>query len=216
MSTFRGLTQKEHRVFETLYCEQCGVLFLGGIRLNHEEKPGELELLQTTPNIEKIPDEHITPFVEKRSYKDYALFWPCNEKQEINPEIKDKKWKQPSIVNTDVVSKHEARWKLASLNINTGKIELGNTQEENKIKGYLFSIDGDFENLSNTMALASVCPSCATNYSKRQRLKTPIKGFRTGFSKMIQILSKELFYQLDKNNKKLIVFSDSREGRCCI
>ena len=59
------------------------------------------------------------------------------------------------------------------------------------------------------MGLASTCPSCATDYTNK--LKSPIKGFRTGFSKMIQILSKELFYQLDKDNKKMIVFSDSRE-----
>ncbi len=61
------------------------------------------------------------------------------------------------------------------------------------------------------MALASICPSCATDYTQRTNNKTPIRGFRTGFSKMIQILSKELFYRMPSENKKLIAFSDSRE-----
>ena len=202
------LCKKQHRVFETLYCEQCGALFLGGIRFRNENTPNEHELLQTTPNIEKIPDEHITPFVEKRSYKDYALFWPCPNKQTINAEAKNH-WKQPNIMRENINSNNQAQWKLAFLNIYTGKVVCENNSEEKNVKGYLLSINNtNLENLSHTMALASVCPNCATNYSKK-KLKTPIKGFRTGFSKMIQILSKELFYQLD--NKKLIVFSDSRE-----
>ena len=182
------LCKKQHRVFETLYCEYCGTLFLGGMRLLKKEEPSELEILQTSPNIEKIPDEHISPFVEKRSYKDYALFWPHSE---INQEVEKKKWKK------------------ASLNTHTGKTKLEHSDEINNIKGYLFYIGGDIEEQSDTMALASICPSCGINYSRKKGMKTPIRGFRTGFSKMIQILSKELFYKLDE--KKLIVFSDSRE-----
>ena len=80
-------------------------------------------------------------------------------------------------------------------------------KKKNCKKGYLFFIDRNFK---DKMALASVCPNCALTYTQRKSgNKTPIRGFRTGFSKMIQILSKSLFSYLD--NKKLIVFSDSRE-----
>lgn len=203
------LCKKQHRIFETLYCEQCGTLFLGGIRLEDKTKPNEWELLQTTPNIEKIPDEYITPFVEKRAYEDYALFWPCKDGQKINPEVREKKWKQPFITEKKKYSKYDFQWKPATLNTHTGKVRLGNESGEKNVKGYMFVTESS-EKTSNEMALASICPSCAINYN-RKALKTPIKGFRTGFSKMIQILSKELFYQLDKDNRKLIVFSDSRE-----
>ena len=210
------LCEKQHRIFETLYCEQCGTLFLGGIRMTDNAQPNEFELLQTTPNIKKIPNEFITPFVEKRSYEDYALFWPCNTDQSIGLDVKN--WNQPTINETKnnvnkKNNKRKARWQPASLNINTGEVKLEKIQNKNTVKGYLFFIekDDEYNKLSNTMALASVCPSCATDYSKRERLKTPIRGFRTGFSKMIQILSKELFYQLNDEQKKLIVFSDSRE-----
>ena len=200
---------KKHRLFETLCCDQCGTLFFGGIRLMREGTPGEYELLQTNPNIEKIPDEYITPFVEKRSYRDYALFWP---KKEIDQDVKNKEWTQPFITEDNSSSKkRKACWKKATLDIKTGKVKLEHRDEDNKIKGYLLFVSGDIEKQLNTMAVSSICPSCATDYTKSKLLKSPIKGFRTGFSKMIQILSKELFYQLDEDNKKMIVFSDSRE-----
>ena len=162
------LCEEQHRVFETLYCEQCGTLFLGGIRLTDETKPNEWELLQTTPNIEKIPDEHITPFVEKRSYKDYVLFWPCSEGQEINSELENKKWKQPLITGENTDSKSKAQWKSAFLNIYTGRVTPENNSEEDNIKGYIFSANNNFKELSNTMALASICPGCATDYSLKK------------------------------------------------
>ena len=193
---------KQHRVFESLYCEQCGTLFFGGIRW--EKEPGELELLQVSDNIEKIPDEHITPFIEKRSYKEYALFWPFSE---INDEVKDKPWTQPLIGETkdSGTKSNGASWKKATLNKETGKVRLEWEEENNSVKGYLFSMP---QGNKQSMALASTCPSCAVDY-KQKKMKSPIRGFRTGFSKIIQILSKELFYHL--NEKKLIVFSDSRE-----
>ena len=201
------LCKNQHRVFETLLCEQCGTLFLGGMRLPKKDNPSELEVLQTSPNIEKIPDEHISPFVEKRSYKDYALFWPCSN---IDDDVQGKTWKQFSLTEGKV--KDKAKWQKANLNIQTGKIKLEPSNETSTVNGYLFSINGDTEKQSHTMmALASICPNCAVDYSNKTRLKTPIRGFRTGFSKMIQILSKEFFYQLDEKNKKLLVFSDSRE-----
>ncbi len=197
----------QHRVFENLYCEQCGTLFFGGIRW--EKVPGELELLQVSDNIEKIPDEHITPFIEKRSYKEYALFWPFSE---INDEVK-RTWTPSLIGDTNINSgtkgnsknKSEASWKKATLNKKTGKVNLEWEGENNSVKGYLFSISRDNK---QSMALASICPSCTVDY-KQKKMKSPIRGFRTGFSKIIQILSKELFYHLDK--RKLIIFSDSRE-----
>ena len=202
------LCENQHRVFETLYCEHCGTLFLGGMRLSKEEEPSELEILQTSPNIEKIPDEHISPFVEKRNYKDYALFWPYSE---INREVEKKKWKQSTLTGNSTNTNNQAEWKKASLNTHTGKTKLEHSDEINNIKGYLLYIGRDIEKQSDTMALAPICPSCGINYSRKSGMKTPIRGFRTGFTKMIQILSKELFYKLDEENKKLIVFSDSRE-----
>ena len=201
------LCENQHRVLEALYCAQCGTLFFGGMRLARPDSPGEVEILQTSPNIEKIPDEAVSPFFEKRSYKDYALFWPSAD---INPEVKDRKWKQPLLIEGK--SKKKAKWEKAALNIFTGEAKLGHGSATSAVKGWLLCIDDeDADSRSGIMALASVCPGCGADYSSKSSYKTPIRGFRAGASKMMQILSKELFYQLDPKNKKLIVFSDSRE-----
>ena len=169
--------EKGHRVFETLYCEHCGTLFLGGVRLFREQEPGIQELLQTNPNIEKIPDEYITPFVNQRSYKDYALFWPCP-----NGKIKEKTWTPHLVQGLKEEKKKKARWCPATLDTITGRTKLEHTEGKNKIRGYLFCIEEDIQKQSNIMALASICPSCDADYSK-SKLKTPIRGFRTGFFK---------------------------------
>ena len=109
--------QKQHRVFETLYCDQCGAIFWGGSRLERED--GGPELLQTTPNVEKIPDEHIVQFVEKRTYENYALFWPLPEEKDINPEVSNSEWNQPRVSGSS--RRACASWKKATLNKITGK-----------------------------------------------------------------------------------------------
>ena len=205
------LCKAQHKVFETLYCEQCGTLFLGGIRLSKEDETG-FELLQTTSDIEKIPDEQINPFVEKRSYKDYALFWPCPQGQSIDSEIENKPpWPQPLTTTSEKQSRSKYKWSKANLHRKKGKVKLEHAHENNCINGYLFHQVTSNDDSSKVMALSSICPSCGIYYSSRKKLKTPIKGFRTGFAKMIQILSKEMFHHLDQQNKKMIMFSDSRE-----
>src|SRR5262249_22212364 len=60
-------------------------------------------------------------------------------------------------------------------------------------------------------ALPAVCPRCASDYTRRKFRRSPIRGFRTGFSKVTQLLTKELFYFLPEASRKVVVFSDSRE-----
>ena len=81
------------------------------------------------------------------------------------------------------------------------------TDDVNIISGYVPSGPNKKDNL----ALPSICPKCETDYSHSKKLKSPIRSFRTGLAKIIQVLSKEILYQLDEDNRKLIVFSDSRE-----
>ena len=191
-----------HRVLEVLYCEQCGTVFLSGQRF--EQKDGEIELLQTSAEIEKIPDEHLSPFVEKRTYDEFAVFWPESEKNEET----NKKWKQHLI--SENKDNADFGWVPAMLNTRTATIEFESPKPD-RVSGYLFKNKSGVPK-KKTMALPAVCPACSTDYSHpKSRLKTPVRGFRTGFSKSIQILAKEIFHNLSEGNRKLLVFSDSRE-----
>jgi DEAD/DEAH box helicase domain-containing protein len=200
-------TTGPHRALELLYCEQCGTTFFGGSRM---EVPhgGGWELLTTDPDIEGIPDRQAARLVERRTYAEFAVFWPAGSSQ-LNPDAHD--WNQPTLDGNRV----DGRWAQGALEATSGRVVLGHGNgspypEGPWIPGYIFLITATV-NLDNVSALPALCPQCAADYSRKRR-PSPVRGFRTGFSKVTQLLSKELFYFLPKgDSKKLVIFSDSRE-----
>ncbi|MFB0562929.1 MAG: DEAD/DEAH box helicase [Candidatus Lokiarchaeia archaeon] len=198
------------RILELLYCDQCGTVFLGGNKLELEN--GEIELLANTPDIEGIPERQAARLVEKRSYGEYAVFWPQGRQSYTNPG----RWRQP--VMSRAIQPPWGQWHPASLSCRTGHIvrqhEKATEDPREWVKGYLFTSDSRSSEIDKVYALPSVCPTCEADYSKRRTRKSPVRGFRTGFSKVSQIFTKELFYQLPLRqniNRKIVVFSDSRE-----
>ncbi len=211
-------SKEQHRVLEVLYCEQCGAIFFGGSRLTLPDNGG-WELLPTEPDVEGIPDRQKARFVDRRSYKEFALFWPVPTNGHIHPDALNQ-WTQPYPRATDHRGPR-AIWAVASVDARTGKTVLGDRTPVAPlgpwIKGYIFQIPRLESHQQEKMgALPSICPCCASDYSRREFRKSPIRGFRTGFSKVSQLLSKEVFYQLPKDERKLVVFSDSREDAASI
>lgn len=198
-------SEGKHRVLELLYCEQCGTTFFGGQRLVLPFGGG-MELLPSDPNLERAPEGLPELLVERRRYSRFAVFWPCGAAQ---LDENAKKWTQPLPIS----GSNRATWALASLDTISGQVEFGADRclepGSSKVRGYLFELAGSDGNEAG--ALPSVCPCCATDYSKRIYRKSPVRGFRTGFSKVTQLLAKELFYALPEDARKLVVFSDSRE-----
>ncbi|WP_219835371.1 DEAD/DEAH box helicase [Paenibacillus sp. R14(2021)] len=195
------------RILDLLYCEQCGTVFYGGNKLRLTS--GEIELLITSPDIEGIPDRNKKYIVEQRYYNEYAVFWPVSEEDKLHPDLG--KWDQPKAIKG--IGNAKAEWRLASLSSATGRVTLSHEKAEedpvNNIKGYFFSIDTEVEN--EFKALPAICPCCCSDYTQRKKMSS-VRGFRSGFSKVNQILSKELFYQLGgADDRKLVIFSDSRE-----
>jgi len=189
------------RILELLYCEECGAIFFGGSRLKFSENPGaDFEMLLTTPDIEGIPDRHAARFVERRKYAEYAIFWPTD-----NESLADgaQQWSSAGCA---------LAWTSAQLNTMSARVIVNDDKDNDGIiNGYVFTADGNTENI---LALSHFCPCCGIDYRKKQNRKSPIRGFRTGFSKVSQIFTKELFYQLPYKPdlpRKLVVFSDSRE-----
>jgi ATP-dependent helicase YprA (DUF1998 family) len=210
-----------HRVLQLLYCEQCGTVLLGGHRFVLPDNDG-VELLSLDPDLEGLPDKQSTILVERRHYGEYAVFWPRGQAS-LNPEAKP--WVQPlaqSAPNgSSPASKgKKAQWQPAALNTLTGRVQLSSPPDETGtwVAGYLFELTVATEEQAAYSALPSVCPACAADNSKRQYRKSPVRGFRAGFSKTSQILAKELFYLLAPEEDaraadagKLVVFADSRE-----
>jgi DEAD/DEAH box helicase domain-containing protein len=223
-----------HRVLEVLYCDNCGTTLFGGSRLKIDDDT--FELLPLSPNIEGIPEKTPHRLLERRSYQEFAVFWPSG-KQEFEPhERPNGYWRQATLNSTIDQTLYRASWKPACINIYSGDIKeqysKANEEPNSWVKGYYFKIvregQGNHDlaairdangNIEEThKATPCVCPACGVNHSKYDKNSTKskissIRGFRTGFAKSSQMFAKELLYQLpaNKDERKLVVFSDSRE-----
>lgn len=221
-----------YRVLELLYCDNCGTTFFGGSK--GVGRNGTTELLPVDPNIEGIPEKSVHKLVEKRSYQEYAVFWPQGN-QDFTPHDPPPNgyWRQVT-VNGHASTDFRAQWKDISLNKFSGDVEFNPTLAETDpatwLKGKLFVVEREAthmdvasrddahnldenENLIDThRALPCVCPGCGVNEQYRVKF-SPVRGFRTGFAKTTQLLAKELVYQIPEIDmqRKLVVFSDSRE-----
>lgn len=199
--------ESSYRVLELLYCDQCGTVFLGGNR--NRLGNNEFEMLPYTQDLEGLPEKQPTRFVERRSYNEYAVFWPQGNQEYGKPG----RWRPQK-----GEKKEWASWKEASLNVHTGIVEmLHESSDENPekwIRGYIFYISGTEEKVVDYASLAGKCPACNTDYTRRKWRTSPIRGFRTGISRVSQLFAKELFYNLSSDtdeSRKLVVFSDSRQ-----
>jgi hypothetical protein len=212
---------QKHRVLELLYCEQCGTVFFGGSRMQNPNG-GWIEILSSDPDIEGIPDKQTARFMDRRTYGDYIIFWPTG-RSVLNNEART--WRQPlAFVEDDGQARSErARWAQKYLDGFSGRITDSPNgtppPDGSAIAGYLYvisAIDGT-ESEQSFSALPACCPNCAADYSRRMYRTSPVRGFRTGFSRVSQLLSKELFYSLPEGEtRKLVVFSDSREDAASI
>ncbi|MEE8208262.1 MAG: DEAD/DEAH box helicase, partial [Nitrosomonadaceae bacterium] len=211
-----GNQDQQHRVLELLYCEQCGTVFFGGSPLYSPEGDG-LEILSTDPDIEGLPDKQAARFVDRRTYREFRIFWPQGQRN-LNSDARS--WRQPKVARE---SSERARWARKNLDSISGRVTdaaAGATVPDGfSIPGYLYVIPGidtpdDEQSFS---ALPACCPNCAADYSWRVYRTSPVRGFRTGFSRVSQLLAKELFYHLPGGDtRKLVVFSDSREDAASI
>jgi ATP-dependent helicase YprA (DUF1998 family) len=180
------------RVLELLACEACGEVLLGGYRQpDPDGNSGEWYLSSDHPNLEASPE---IAFLE-RDYQSYAVFWPANGHQPIRSD-----WIQDGVGR---------RWQAASLNHDDGKLVLTGTVG---VRGFLYHIR-NWSSDSN-QAYPAICPRCDEDRRGR-RLDTPIRVMRTGFQKIAQVLSdallREIPQAIEHSNRKLVVFSDSRQ-----
>lgn len=230
-------SEEGNRVLELLYCDNCGTTLFGGSRLTvkREDDSYFFEMLPISPNIEGVPEKTPAKLVEKRSYQEYAVFWPLGSQTYTHHDqehgIPQNCWRQATLNGADQ-GEYDANWIPASLHPVSGNLDFSHepAQDSNWVKGYYFTITRKGGGMDiafpggNTVpgethkALPCVCPSCGLNHQKRNNLMrknktTSIRGFRTGFSKTTQMFAKELMYQLPDTEKerKLVVFSDSRE-----
>ncbi|WP_322884485.1 DEAD/DEAH box helicase (plasmid) [Sinorhizobium medicae] len=203
---------QKKRLFEMLYCEACGDLYLGGKRGSavNGGSSTKVSLLPAPQELEKLPESAVSTRFEDASHRDFALFWPSDA--DPQREIKDGS---------------PFAWRKSFLNPYSGVVDVvGNPGD---VSGYLLdwpkSHPKDFHSRGadeEGTAVPYCCAKCGTDYSgrfrapnslKREGRKSPIRSFRTGFAKTSQLLATELVASLRSQggDGKLVAFSDSRE-----
>lgn len=223
------------RVLELLYCESCGSIFYGGKR--HEEyNSGGRYILPNSLNIEELPERATQVIVDRQPYSDYSVFWPVDKSSQqfksydiskINIDEQGKEIVHKLCFPSNSLAHQPTtpcRWEHSFINMYSGEIisydNIKNVNPNDVIEGYIYTVQ--FENNGqdedkNSPALPSRCPFCGADHTKSPYHVSPLRGFRTGFSKTTQIFAKELFYQLPtKYNPKLVTFSDSREDAASV
>ena len=227
----------QHKVLELLRCECCGELFIGGNRTDVENG---VQLSLNSPRLDVIPNSQATPMVQKKTIREYAVFWPSHATPVqggwyggTDPAANE--YERFGVVNngggytgreTGNDPCHGA-WRLGYLNPSDGSIVYSLpptmlTRTDHYIAGYVYyprstanatQYVSEYDNIV-LKALPCKCPACEKDYRKRHYTQSPIRSFRTGMGRNNQLLSKELLYQLDPNGEhkpKLIGFSDSRQ-----
>nr|WP_240963246.1 DEAD/DEAH box helicase [Antrihabitans stalactiti] len=207
------------RVLELLYCQNCGDVFLGGFTAEGVTQQKELraQLLADIPDLSKLPDQ----VGQERTSSNYLIYWPRTKR----PEVEDVGYTWTA-QGGDV----EFSFLPCRLNASTGELTAG----PKKQTGWTFRISvkrhrsgpnaGDYKvDPSRLPGLPTKCPNCSDDrevkYSKRGaveltdpiRLRSPIRTMRTGFEKINQVLITELAQQLPEPERRLIVFTDSRQ-----
>lgn len=220
-------TAAGQHVLEGLYCDRCGTIFYGGARLNWS-LPGQttgstFQMLNVSPDIEGIPEKAAETLVERRSYADYAVFWPKSD-QEFVPHERARGnadyWQQPVI--RGAVAKLESYWEPARIDSRSGRVEIGvglapavGSDGPDWIDGRIFCVEGaaNQEVGQRLRAMPAVCPGCGANHELGKYRLSSVRGFRTGFGQTSQTFAKELLLQLPpgEDTRKLVVFSDSRD-----
>ncbi len=204
------------RVLELLYCQNCGDVFLGGFTpagATQTFGPSGVPLLADVPELAKLPDQ----VKLERTASNYLLYWPRPET--ALAQLDDLEWRADS-------GNVRYAFRRSALDAPTGWLR--NVTEGHS--GWSFHVtsplrrDGQPKREPTDLSpFPTTCPSCGDDWEIRygqqgqlpitdsRRQRSPIRAMRTGFEKINQVLTTELAADLPVEERKLIVFTDSRQ-----
>jgi len=198
------------RVLELLICQQCGEAFLGGYVLEKTDEDDNIRLFLSpdAPDFAEAPDKKVEfdPGCEG-----YRIFWPTAPGAVISarlPKTKRQKdgstsWDEDKILRT---------WQKAGLSSGTAELNIGAPPANSEYKEgftYVVAIPPPPPNRFFS-AFPSTCPHCGHNWSRRRQYKNLIRRFSGGFARSAQVLSATLLEVSCENERRTIVFTDSR------
>lgn len=203
------------RVLELLYCQNCGDVMLGGFSPEGatQHRSVDTMLLADVPELAKLPDQ----VKLERTADNYLVYWPRASVSLTEPDRTE--W------DADYGNVHYA-FRRALLVPASG--ELRNTRED--ATGWSFHAvaarkrNGELRRAPRDLSpFPTKCPACGDDWEIRhgqkgplphtdpRRQRSPIRHMRTGFEKINQVLTTELASEMRDSERKVIVFTDSRQ-----
>ncbi|HET8892543.1 MAG TPA: DEAD/DEAH box helicase [Gaiellaceae bacterium] len=192
------------RVLDLLYCQTCGDIFLGGFRGTASLIADDIDafLLPDIPNLDDLPEQASL----SRNSRSYLVYWPRTDTPA------DEHWTRDS-------GKYQFEFRRSIYEPHTGRLinkAVGAT-------GWSFHVVAGAGGRAELVApFPTVCPSCGDDWEMWRsgprakpvedaaRMRSPVRGMRTGFEKVSQVLGDSLLRELD-GSRKLVLFSDSRQ-----
>jgi hypothetical protein len=192
------------RVLDLLYCQTCGDLFLGGFRGTTSLIADDVDsfLLPDIPNLDDLPEQASL----SRNSRSYLVYWPRTNTPA------DETWTRDN-------GKYRFEFRRSIYEPHTGHLinkAVGAT-------GWSFHVVAGNGGRPELIApFPTVCPACGDDWEMwrrgprrkpvedASRMRSPIRGMRTGFEKVSQVLGDSLLRELE-GSRKLVLFSDSRQ-----
>ena len=201
------------RVLELLYCDTCGEAFLGGFCVQDDDASAPGEWLIFPSDTESPSDQSI--LVNRREYERYMWYWPHP------PEGVPPPWSKrfPEEAAGACGSKRAMfRFVGASLDHRRGALRAETVAAPT---GTIVSVAPSPSSTGIAIpTLPDRCPRCGRSEWNRDPrvffsgvVRSPIRGSRTGFARVSQILTDRLLRSLsaDGGENRTIVFTDSRD-----
>jgi hypothetical protein len=204
------------RVLELLYCQNCGEVMLGGFTPEGATQRGTVRtlLLADVPELAKLPDQVRL----ERTAANYLVYWP-NATQTLDaPDRTD--WTRDG-------NKVQYAFRRSALNPANGEIR--NTGTQGGHTGWTFhalvrTAARQARDPATISPFPTVCPACGDDWeiqygrggvrlphTDQATQRSPIRGMRTGFEKINQVLTTQLATDLAEQDRKIILFTDSRQ-----
>ena len=188
------------RVLELLYCQPCGEVFLGGYHV--EGQTTHRTLVPFAADLDQIPDQRGSD----RSASGYTVYWPTS-----------RSGRRP-IKTARTWGGFEFKFKKASLSPSLGTLRF----TPNDANGWALQIDVPDDTARRLQGFPHFCPACddvryAYSSGKQigplqtSQVRSPLRSMGVGFTRLAQVLSGALLRDFDPSNRKLVVFSDSRQ-----
>ena len=190
----RWLCDRNHPVYEMLYCECCGEVFLSG---KYNSKEGRL--LPKSIDLSQVPSRRASNEVEQMKGDDLTLLY-------FSPEATPSKLPHRNYSSDAGVVKVD--WIRRYFSPTSGRIS--DVRERDAVP-VICSPSSPL----TAASLPAQCPSCEADYTHKMR-KSPIRSFRAVASRASLMQARKLFSILNKSDSgipdtSLVVFSDSRE-----